>query len=251
MNENDNKITTSSENDKTRVSEWIQGTIWVLSLVSIPLYFHDILTKEADFGKYLATIIFGIVSLAQQIAIYLDIHSFENKIDEAKKEYGDWINHWGERFLRYMIFFGLLFGAGKVTEAIYSFLSRVGYYGSQGNFYEFIKPDGKTHNYMFVMGASFVFLFIILWNIGALYYRKKITSTEKPKKNWITTRIKFFTFSAIFALSYWLIILFDGNDAVGIFAILSLVIYSVTALIATLLSSNRILDSVVNYYSQK
>jgi hypothetical protein len=238
----------SKETNKSHVSEWVQGTIWVISIASIPLYFKDIINQQQDSIKNTFTVIFGLVTLAQQISIYLDIHAFESNPDKAEKEYGDWINHWGEKILRYFIFIALLFGAGKITEAVYPWFACSGCVGTRGDFCELIKPDGINHNSLFVIGASSVFFLLLCWNGFALTFRKNDENQDKAKRNWITFRIILFTLSALFAFIFWIIILLKGSNAIGIFAMVSLVVYIITALISTLLSFDKILDFVVGIF---
>jgi hypothetical protein len=240
-----------SEDNKAHVSTWIQGTVWFVSMASVPIYFFHLLKRETDGEKLLAIAAFGIVSFVQLILIYFDIHSFENKLAKAKEEYGDWINKLGEKIFRYLILLFLLFGAGEITEAIHPWFSNAGEIGSRGNFCEFIKPDGKIHSYLFVLGASLVFIFIILWNVFALKYRKTINTLEKTRKAWTTTRIWFFLVSAVFALCFWLIMLFDTKGVVGMYALPFVVIYLISALIATLLSFKSTQDLLIKTYGQK
>lgn len=239
------------------MSTLVQGTIWYLSLLSIPMYFHDMLNNLLNNPfMYYTTFIFGAVTLFQQMIVYKDIHALETNRNEENNVYGEWVNKFTERSFRYLLFLSLLFGAGKITGAIYPWIRSKGNSGHLNNgvydygntLYNWISPIGINHGKVFVFGALSVFFILILWNIGAIYHqRKSIESTEnnKSKKNWISVRIICFIASASFAFIYW-VLCYWVTESVGWFSILSVGAYCFFAIIAALLNFKKILNWISN-----
>lgn len=227
-----------------RFSETVQATIWFLSLLSASFYFREIVRGVDTRGEYVAAVSFGFVTLAQQIAVYFDILRYENNIEDVLKEYGAWINHWFEKTLRYLIFFSLLLGAGKITGAIYHWFPCMGELGSRGYICEVIKHEGTSHIDLFVIGACLVFLWLFLWNFSAFFFHRiQNIQIKKGKRLVYSTRIVLFAISALMALIYWLTVYYWGKS-VGNVSLLLIVTYILTAGFGTLLNSRKVVDVI-------
>lgn len=236
-----------NNNSTTHISSYVMGTIWLLSLAGILIHFLDLFDSVPNPTRFILKF-YIFLSTFQQIRVYFEIHKIESKPKNIIKEYGEWINLNIEKIVRYFIFISLLFGAGKITHAIYPMFSCEGKVGSRSLFCELIQPNGKYHDNIFIIGTILVFLFLIIWNICSIKYQRNIGEVKSGRKNWITFRIVLFIISFIFALTYWIYILFSGIS-VGAFAMITVVIYCFFTILALVLSNKSILDWVCNTFS--
>ena len=171
---------------------------------------HPQLLTARKFPDILA-LVFTVLTIFQLITVYKDMHGIEEGLhkNSDNEDYPGFLNTRLDRFLRYAIIVFLLFGVGKISEALYPFAEHIQREKIMNATTEFLRPQDKTKHFshsLFVIGSFLLFLSLFLWNISALrfrYLKLKILADGDTKKLVVTVRIALFTLSSLFAFLYW------------------------------------------------
>jgi hypothetical protein len=159
-------------------------------------------------GNYFAAT-FGIATLLLQLTIYRDLHKIEDSPDSARKDYLNWINVPGERWLRLGIMISLLFGVGKIADVVFPFLEYdIAPSELKDWFKEILRPRNKANlsQSIVVLGSLAVFTLLFIWNLLAWLRRRGINPDsieDEARRVLVSWRIKIFIGLATFCVAYW------------------------------------------------
>ena len=241
---------------EARISEFIQSFIWIISIMGMTIGICKLFIHDQSFEDSIGFIVvFIIVSLIHQFLIYNEVHSAEDKIDELKIDYGQWIGSAWERLIRFLIYFFLLWAAGKISSTFLKFIPRENYcidneyvFGNKGLLAQMFWPDGNKHNFLLITGAFLAFLFMSFWNGCALISNWGDLWQNKRLVFW---RILSYLIASLLATFFWLIVWIDSNNnSVGIIATLLILSYCTALVLAYILTlkSKRVQAHAQKYY---
>ena len=198
----------------------LYALLWFFGLCSaiasyIELQQHKLL--GARLGDAIA-VIFAAATIAQQLAVYGDVHFIEDHPDIAAYDYPEWLNMPLERFLRWGILISLLFGVGKIADGLYPLAERIHCYVIRTAVTEFLRPHDAASKFsrnLFVKGSFAVFLLLTIWNLFALGFRvkhmpKSSTTKERAHDVVVTLRITMFIFLSLVCSLYWAFVFMDS-----------------------------------------
>lgn len=263
----------TTRNNKGPISAKIYLFLWLVSALGAILSFIR-LQKDSLLGlDNFAATVFGVASFFQQAAVYKDLHVLDQDPQSVADEYRNWINEPSERVFRGLIVITLVFGVGKFADAFLPLLAHALLILQP--FFDLIQSTARPIVYWtkqivswaafawntlglneadkrFGFVCTFLFSFLLAWNVGALRGRLRPTQLRKnplisdplryhATEIIINLQIVVFMVLTIISLIYWFLVFLGVRDGIAWYAVLTIGLYFllVVVLCAVKIKSSR------------
>ncbi|MDP2605451.1 MAG: hypothetical protein Q8S00_23150 [Deltaproteobacteria bacterium] len=239
----------SSRDNKSPISAKIYLLLWFVSALGAVLSFITLQKNDLLGLDTFAAIVFGVASFFQQAAVYKDLHGLDQDPQSVADEYRNWLNERRERVVRGLIMFTLLFGVGKIADAFFPVLQ----HPIVQRLFDWIRTEAPAFvswltdiwtflglneaSKRFGLVCTFLFFFLLTWNIGALRGRLRPTPLRKnpsisdPLRYYaleiiINLQIVVFMVLTIISLIYWFLVFQGLTDGISGYAVLTIGLYA-------------------------